>query len=131
MRMHVDVAENVEIEGNKQLVDAIFRNLINNSLAYSGGRDIYISMTEDTGDAYKFDYYDNGTGVEERHLDKIFERFYRIDSGRSRKSGGTGLGLSIVRNSVLFHGGEIIARNHQYSGLEFIFTLKKKQSKQQ
>lgn len=131
MRMHVDVAENVEIEGNKQLVDAIFRNLINNSLAYSGGRDIYISMTEDTGDAYKFDYYDNGTGVEERHLDKIFERFYRIDSGRSRKSGGTGLGLSIVRNSVLFHGGEITARNHQYSGLEFIFTLKKKQSKQQ
>ena len=129
MRVHVDMPEDATIEGNRQLIDAIFRNLVNNSLAYSGGRDIYIAMTEDSGDFYKFDYYDNGTGVEECHLNKIFERFYRIDSGRSRKSGGTGLGLSIVRNSVLFHGGEIVAQNRQYSGLEFIFSLKKKQTK--
>ena len=127
MRIHVDVANNVAVEGNRQLIDAIFRNLINNAIAYSGGRDIYISAIEKNSDFYKFDFYDNGSGVEAKHLDKIFERFYRIDTGRSRKSGGTGLGLSIVRNAVMFHGGEITARNHKYAGLEFLFTLKKTQ----
>ena len=111
----------------RSLIDAIFRNLINNAIAYSGGRDIYISAIEENSDFYKFDFYDNGSGVEAKHLDKIFERFYRIDTGRSRKSGGTGLGLSIVRNAVMFHGGEITARNHKYAGLEFLFTLKKTQ----
>lgn len=125
MRINIDMPEQVDIEGNRQLIDAIFRNLVNNSIAYSGGRDIFISMNKETDDAYWFDVYDNGTGVEDKHLSRIFERFYRIDSGRSRKSGGTGLGLSIVRNSVQFHGGEIKAQNRQYAGLEFIFSLKK------
>lgn len=125
MRMHIDVDRSVEIIGNRQLVDAIFRNMINNSIAYSGGRDIFISMIAETDDEYKFDYYDNGTGIEAQHLPRIFERFYRVDSGRSRRSGGTGLGLSIVKNSVLFHGGKIEAMNHKYAGLEFVFTLKK------
>lgn len=123
MRINVDVPDGVEIVGNKRLVDAIFRNLVNNSIAYSGGRDVFIKMEKETDDAYWFDVYDNGSGVEEKHLSRIFERFYRIDSGRSRKSGGTGLGLSIVRNAVQFHGGEIKARNRQYAGLEFIFSL--------
>lgn len=125
MRINVSIPAGVEIEGNKRLVDAVFRNLINNSLSYSGGRDIFIMMTKETPDEYWFDFYDNGTGVEEKHLERIFERFYRIDSGRSRKNGGTGLGLSIVRNSIQFHGGDIKAQNRQYAGLEFIFSLKK------
>ncbi len=129
MRIHVDVANNVAVEGNRQLIDAIFRNLINNAIAYSGGRDIYISAIEENSGYYKFDFYDNGSGIEAKHLDKIFERFYRIDTGRSRKSGGTGLGLSIVRNAVMFHSGEITARNHKYAGLEFLFTLKKTQNR--
>ena len=125
MRINVSLPENVVIRGNRQLIDAIFRNLVNNAIAYSGGRDIFISMTKETDDCYWFDVYDNGTGVEEKHLSRIFERFYRIDSGRSRKSGGTGLGLSIVRNSVLFHGGEIKASNKKSAGLEFVFSLHK------
>ena len=125
MRVNIDIPKDTVIKGNRQLVEAIFRNLMNNAVSYSGGRDIFIAMTKETPDMYWFDFYDNGSGVEDKHLSRIFERFYRIDSGRSRKSGGTGLGLSIVRNAVQFHGGEINAQNRQYSGLEFIFSLKK------
>ena len=74
MRINIDMPEQVDIEGNRQLIDAIFRNLVNNSIAYSGGRDIFISMDKETDDAYWFDVYDNGTGVEDKHLSRIFER---------------------------------------------------------
>ena len=72
-----------------------------------------------------FEFADNGIGVDKEHLAKLFERFYRVDSGRSRKMGGTGLGLSIVKNSILFHNGAIKVSNRQKGGLQFTFTLHK------
>ena len=125
MRINIKVPDNVIVVGNETLIDAIFHNLVTNSLSYSGGRDIFIELVEETAEYYKFKFSDNGVGVAEEHLNRLFERFYRVDEGRSRKLGGTGLGLSIVKNAVLFHQGNISVRNIPTGGLEFTFTLHK------
>ena len=125
MRINVKVPEGVVINGNESLVESIFSNLVNNSIAYSGGRDIFISLDEETPEYYRFTFADNGVGVSEEHINRLFERFYRVDEGRSRKVGGTGLGLAIVKNAVLFHQGTISVKNRHAGGLEFTFTLHK------
>lgn len=125
MRLNINLAVSMPIEGNYSLLKSIFSNLVSNSVTYSGGRDIFITSHNEADDKYTIVVADNGIGVDESHYDKIFERFYRIDQGRSRRNGGTGLGLSIVKNSVIFHGGTIEARQRQGGGLEFVFTLSK------
>lgn len=125
MRLNITVPTAMPICANRSLLESIFLNLVNNSLSYSGGRDIFISLIEENSEMYKFSYSDNGIGLDEAHFPRIFERFYRIDDGRSRKKGGTGLGLAIVKNAVLFHGGEISIKSRDGGGLEFIFTLSK------
>lgn len=121
-----NVSETVILEGNKTLLYSIFRNLIDNSINYAGDN-IEINIAEYSSDSeyYYFRFYDTGMGISEEHLSKIFNRFYRISEGRSRKTGGSGLGLSIVRNAILFHKGSITAKNRPEGGLEFIFSLKK------
>ncbi len=113
----VDVPD-LKITGNLPLIESIFRNLIDNAIAYSGASLITIKADKDGN----FTVSDNGCGIEKQHLPHIFERFYRIDKGRSRASGGTGLGLSIVQNAVILHGGNIKALCE--NGLTFIFNLK-------
>lgn len=117
--------ERLPIFGNASLLYSIFHNLTANALAYSGGSIVRIELLDETAEGYRFLFADNGSGVDPIHLERLFERFYRIDKGRSRKLGGTGLGLSIVKNAVLFHGGTIEARNGEAGGLEFWFTLAK------
>ena len=125
MRINCNFDRELPIFGNANLLTSIFRNLTENAIAYSGGRDIFINLTKETQEEYVFSFADNGIGIDSQHLSHIFERFYRVDKGRSRKLGGTGLGLSIVKNAVLFHGGNIEAHNLYDGGLEFIFSLKK------
>lgn len=108
----------LEISGNRQLLESVFRNLIDNAISYSGGTEIRITADTDGN----FTVRDNGCGVPPEHVEHIFERFYRLDAGRSRQKGGTGLGLSIVRNAVMIHGGTITASND--GGLRFDFRLK-------
>lgn len=116
----------IQLRGNYSLLYSIFRNLMDNSIAYAG-TDIRINIScfREDENFYYFSFADTGVGVSPEHLNRLFERFYRVDKGRSRKLGGTGLGLAIVKNSVIIHGGTISAKNNQGGGLEFVFTLAK------
>ena len=113
--------------GNKSLLYSIFRNLYDNAIAYAGENiRITVNCYKEDPKYYYFSFSDNGVGIPEEHINRIFERFYRVDKGRSRKIGGTGLGLSIVKNGVNFHKGQISAKSSPGKGVTFFFTLKKK-----
>lgn len=128
-RCLIDVGEDVLLYGSRTLLYSIFRNLTENAIAYAGeGIEIVIRCHNENDDAYFFEFHDNGPGLEEKHLVRIFERFYRVNEGRTRKTGGSGLGLSIVKNAVLFHKGSILARNRTEGGLSFLITFPKKRS---
>ena len=123
--LHTDFSNEVIIDGNPSLIGSIFRNLTENAIAYSEGKNIYISLLENNEQLCRIRFEDDGKGVEQKHLPYLFERFYRVDKGRSRQKGGTGLGLAIVKHAVLFHGGTITATNRPNGGLRFEFTVKK------
>ena len=113
--------------GNNSLLYSIFRNLYDNAIAYAGENiKITVNFYKEDPKYYYFSFSDNGVGIPEEHINRIFERFYRVDKGRSRKIGGTGLGLSIVKNGVNFHKGQISAKSSPGKGVTFFFTLKKK-----
>ncbi len=123
--LHTDFSDEVIIDGNPSLIGSIFRNLTENAIAYSEGRNIYISLLENNDKLCRIRFEDDGKGVEQKHLSHLFERFYRVDKGRSRQKGGTGLGLAIVKHAVQFHGGLIEVTNRPGCGLRFEFTLHK------
>ncbi len=122
-----NLPENLPITGSNSLLKSIFQNLISNAVKYlpKGCKVTIDNYLIDENYAY-FSVSDNGQGIPKEHLNRIFERFYRIEDGRDRESGGSGLGLSIVKHAILFHHGEIKAKNKDEGGLEFIFTLKLK-----
>lgn len=109
--LHVDFPDEVIVDGNPSLIGSIFRNLTENAIAYSEGKHIYISLLENSDKMCRIRFEDDGKGVVQEELPRIFERFYRVDKGRSRQKGGTGLGLAIVKHAVQFHGGTIVATN--------------------
>ena len=116
----------LKIQGDPSMLYSIFRNLTDNAIAYAGTQiTVTIRCFRQGEKFYYFSFADTGSGVSPEHLGRLFERFYRVDKGRSRKLGGTGLGLAIVKNAVLLHGGSIFAKNNPNGGLEFIFTLSK------
>ena len=129
IKFNTNLPEDLFISGNESLLYSIFRNLTDNAIRHAGENiSINIRTLPDLNDGkVYFVFSDTGKGVGENViLERLFERFYRVEEGRSRDTGGSGLGLSIVKNAVLFHGGTITVRTGgENTGLEFLFSLRK------
>ena len=123
----ISTPASIELYCDASLIYGIFRNLIDNVIAYAtGATTLSITCVETNHNgrhSYLFTVSDNGQGVEPQHLSHLFERFYRVDKGRSRKLGGTGLGLAIVKNAVAAHGGTATAELTPGGGLTIRFSL--------
>lgn len=122
--IHNNIHTPIPVTGNTPLLESVFRNLIDNAINHSNGSDIQIdTLPAAAPDTTVITISDNGTGVPPQHLPHLFERFYRVDKGRSRATGGTGLGLAIVKNAILLHNGTITVANNPAGGLRFTITL--------
>ena len=116
-------APDASVKVDPDAMNQVFGNLIENAVKYgkSGGR-IEVGARTREGEI-EFYVRDFGPGIASEHLERIFERFYRVDKARSREAGGTGLGLAIVKHIVQAHGGKIRAESELGSGTTFLFTL--------
>lgn len=128
-KMKIDIISrpnmDIMVKADRHKIDQVFTNLIMNSIKYSGkGEKIEINF-EELGDNILVEIKDNGIGIEEKHLSRLFERFYRVDKSRARHIGGTGLGLAIVKHIIDTHHQTINVRSTLGEGSVFSFTLKK------
>jgi two-component system phosphate regulon sensor histidine kinase PhoR len=101
-------------------------NLLDNAVKYTPEGGTITVGAEDKGDVIHVTVQDTGIGIPREDLDRIFERFYRVDKNRSREMGGTGLGLSIVKHIIQGHGGKVWAKSRIGEGSVFTFSLPKK-----
>lgn len=125
MQFEFKVPFDCMVKGNYTLITNALINLVKNSASYSKGTKMELNLLRETETAYIFEFKDDGTGVGEEHLSRLFDRFYRVDEGRARKAGGTGLGLPIVKSTFTAIGGDIQVSNVDPHGLCFTFTLLK------
>lgn len=115
----------LRVRADRKRMVEVLNNLVNNSIKYGkeGGKTIIGFV--DTGEHILVEISDNGIGIEEKDLPRVFERFFRVDKSRSRESGGTGLGLSIVKHTIQAHKQTITVRSKVNEGSTFIFSLEK------
>lgn len=123
LRLIIDVEKDIpEIKADPFKLEQMFINLIENAIKYTEEGEIKISLKRE-GKKIRIDIKDTGIGISQKHLLRIFERFYTVDKSRSRKLGGTGLGLSIVKHIVLLHNGTIDVKSTPGKGTIFSITL--------
>lgn len=123
IQLQMQMPQSMPMHGDASLIYSLFRNIFSNALAYATDATYFSVQAKVAGDRYTFTFTDNGAGVPAEHLPHIFERFYRIDKGRSRRLGGTGLGLAIVKNIALQYGGSATATTTPGGGLTITCTV--------
>lgn len=123
VHLQIQIPQTMPMNGDASLVYSLFRNIFSNALTYATDATYFKVSARSSGGRYKFTFVDNGVGVPVEHLSHIFERFYRIDKGRSRRLGGTGLGLAIVKNIALQYGGSVVASPTTGGGLTITVEL--------
>lgn len=116
--------ENCKVYGHERLLNNALLNLIYNSAKHSEGTEMTLKWIKNEDGFHIFTFSDNGIGVGEEHLGKLFDLFYRVEYGRSRKKGGSGLGLPLVLRIINAMGGKIWVENGEDRGLKFTFTLR-------
>ncbi|HOV98308.1 MAG TPA: ATP-binding protein [Bacteroidota bacterium] len=119
------VDRNQEVYGDKERLGQALRNLVDNAIKYTQPNGSVRIVSRDKGDAVNIEVIDTGIGIPEEHIERIFERFYRVDKERSREAGGTGLGLSIVKHIIEAHSSKVIVTSEVGKGSTFSFSLKK------
>jgi two-component system sensor histidine kinase SenX3 len=118
------------IFGNEEQVSAAVTNLVANAVAYSGNDSTVLVSTKPNGDMVEISVVDQGIGIPHDELDRIFERFYRVDPARHRSTGGTGLGLSIVKHVAATHGGDVRVWSLEGQGSTFTLSLPRKKQEE-
>src|SRR3990170_4639946 len=115
----------LQISADRHWIIQALTNLVDNAIKYTPEKGKIRIEARDKGESVEIAVIDNGIGIPQKDLPRIFERFYRVDKGRSRESGGTGLGLSIVKHIIEAHAGKIEVKSQGGKGSEFSFSLKK------
>lgn len=122
LELTVEGPKTLMVPANSNQITQVLINLIDNAIAYTSEGKVEVSFGANEASAY-VEVKDTGIGIAAEHLSRIFERFYRVDKGRSRASGGTGLGLSIVKHIVEGHGGSVSVESDLNQGSRFVVTL--------
>lgn len=123
MEFVCDIPPRCLVYSHESLLTNVLLNLINNAVKHSGGSMISLRWLRCENDRHYFIFADNGVGVSDEHLTRLFDLFYRVDSGRARQNGGYGLGLPLVRHIITALGGSISVANQPSGGLSFAFDL--------
>ena len=122
----MDLPEQAIVEGDLPRIKQVFINLLSNAVNYTPVNGKVAVVVKQETDVVTVAIQDNGIGIDNKELPRIFERFYRVDKARSRDSGGTGLGLSIVKHILDLHHGKVIVNSTVGVGTIFTVTLNKK-----
>ena len=122
--LHNNVAEGVSVYADSRRLEQMLTNLVDNGIKFSHENGV-VSIGYESGARDRILVTDHGDGIPAQHLERLFERFYRVDRARSREMGGTGLGLAIVKHLALLHGGEVTVESELGKGSTFILHLPK------